>query len=280
MTDRKTGYTTSDAVAKYINERNHFGWRLRGERAVKFAEIKKGDFVLDLCCGPGMVTKVISEVVGLDGKVVGVDISDEFIKYARELCHEENTSFIVGGVEDLSMLVGDRKFDSVVLLASWFWIKNTEKLSTGVKNCLKPDGRFVISLSSDNLNDSKTREFYWTYRENLKETVSNISPSTDLSYFDNLPVMDNSFINGVVSQVAGCGFCLQSQNEVERQLTLEEKLFIYNNPARTEWVGEFPPGKRLQIIKQALRKTASEVGDSIVIKRHTYYLVFGLDESA
>lgn len=246
MKDRQTGYLIPEAVTNYIDERNRFGWRLRGERAVKFTKIKEGDSVLDLCCGPGMVTKVLSEAVGLKGKVLGIDISEDFIKYAKTFCGESNTFFITGNVENLNEHLGDQKFDSSVILASWFWIKNKEKLCGQVKNHLKPDGRFLVSISSDNLNDSKTRDFYWTYRDKLKDAVSEASPSKDLSYFNNLPVMNDSFIDGVISQVVGCGFFLQSQNEVERQLTLKDKLFTYNNPARTEWVGDFPPPQEIE----------------------------------
>ena len=92
--------------------------------------------------------------------------------------------------------------------------------------------------------------------------------------------MNNNFVGGVIAQVANCGFGFLSQHEVQRDLTLEDKLFTYNNPARTEWVGDFISNVRLMIIKRALDKTASEVGNSCVIKRHTYYLVFGLSGKA
>jgi len=277
MKDRKTGYIVPEAVTHYIDERNHFGWRLRGERAVKFAGIKEGDSVLDLCCGPGMVTKVISEAVGPDGKVVGIDISRDFIKYAKTFCGESNAFFITGNVENLNKHLRNQKFDSAIILASWFWIKNKERLCGQVKNYLKPDGRFLVNISSDNLSDPKTRDFYWTYRAKLKDVILETSPLTDLSYFDNLPVVDSNFVDGIVTLVNGCGFCLQSQNEVGRLLTLEDKLFTYNNPARTEWVGNYSPDIRLAIIRQALNETANEISGFGAIKRHTYYLLFGLN---
>lgn len=278
MKDRKAGYSVPDAVTNYINERNHFGWRLRGERAVRFANIKKGDSVLDLCCGPGMVTKVINETVGLDGKVVGVDTSKDFIDYAKRFCNRNNAFFIKGNVENLGRYLDYQKFDAAIILASWFWIKEKEKLCRQVKNHLKSDGKFLMSISSDNLDDLKTKEFYWAYRENLKNVILEMSPSTNLSYFENLPVVDSNFINETTTLVNGTGFYLWFQNEVGRVLTLEDKLFTYNNPARTEWVGDFSSDTRLSIIRRALSKTANKFEGPIIIKRHTFYLVFGLRE--
>ncbi len=276
MKAEQAGYADPQAVANYIEERERFGWRARGERAVRFAEIKNGNAVLDLCCGPGMVTKVIRETVGVQGRVVGIDSSPDFITYARTFCNEDNVSFIAGNVEDLPAHIGNQEFDAALLLASWLWINNKDLVCAHVRNCLTPEGKFVISLSSDNLDDAETNKFYWAYRDKLKESVLRVSPSTDISYFNKLPVMDARFTDGVISQLHDHGFSLQSRHEVERVLSLEDKLFTYNNPARTEWVGSFPPDVRLGIIRQALHNTGAEVGGSGVIKRHTHYLVFGL----
>lgn len=278
MKDFPSGYNVSEAVRGYIEERNHFGWRLRGERAVKFAQIKEGDSVLDLCCGPGMVAKVISETVGVGGKVVGIDMSQDFINYAKSFCDGNNTSFIADDIKNINMHLADQLFDSAIILASWFWIEDKVSLCEQVKDHLKPDGKFLISISSDNLNDNKTAEFYWKYRENLKNEVLKVSPSTNLSYFDKLPVVDRKFITETVALVNGHGFRLRSENEVERFLTAEDKLYTYNNPARTEWVGNFSPDQRLEIIRKAISNTVATIPNLSVIKRHTYYLTFGLGE--
>ena len=136
----KKAYKNPDAVTYYIKEREYFGWRPRGERAVKFAEIKPGDYVLDLCCGPGMVSKVIREFVGDKGKVIGIDISPKFIKYANQLCNYPNVSFFKGNVENFDTYTHAEKFDAIVLLASWYWIKNKDQLLKKIKlNCHSDD---------------------------------------------------------------------------------------------------------------------------------------------
>lgn len=278
MNHRNTGYKVPEAVASYIKERLHFGWRLRGERAVRYAEIKKGDFVLDLCSGPGMVAKVICETVGKNGKVVGIDISNHFVKYARNFCRKDNVSFIAGDIENLNRYIEkDIKFDACLILASWLWIQNKKKVCKQIRRHLKPDGRFVISLASDDLEEPKTKEFYWKYRENLKASILKRLPDTDLDYINKLPVIDGTYIEKVVSEITSCGYRLKSLNKPGRSFKLKDKLRWYDTHARTEWVGDFTPEKRLEIIKEAYLLTAKETNLKEV-RRCTYYLTFTPDK--
>lgn len=48
-----------------------------------FSEMKKGDTVLDIGCGAGLDLYMASQIVGPDGKVVGIDIAEEMVKKAR-----------------------------------------------------------------------------------------------------------------------------------------------------------------------------------------------------
>ena len=55
--------------------------------------------LLDLCCGNGLVTKVLAENVK---KVIGIDFSKELIKVAKEANHAENISYISQDVLEMS----------------------------------------------------------------------------------------------------------------------------------------------------------------------------------
>lgn len=270
------GYKTLSSVKSYIDERLHFGYELRGQRVIKFGGIKKGDSVLDLCCGAGMVSKTIRKTIGSSGKIVGIDISSDFINYAKQFCNYKNCSFMVGDVENLDKLLDKQKFDVVILLASWFWIKDMRGLCRQIKKHLNLGGKFIPSISSDNLDDETTKKFYWVFRDNLKKQVLKVSPGEDLSYFEKLPVIDRKFVNQAINLVSSCGFRLLSENEGGRDLDFKGKLYTYKTPARTEWVGNFPPQVRYKIIKNALNETKKVMGDSIMIKKHTYYLTFSI----
>ncbi|MEW6097475.1 MAG: class I SAM-dependent methyltransferase [bacterium] len=53
-------------------------------KIVDLAEIQKGERILDLCCGTGTLTKLISQRLNNSGMVIGIDYSDEMIELARE----------------------------------------------------------------------------------------------------------------------------------------------------------------------------------------------------
>ena len=63
-----------------------FGGEQRFRRGcLDFACIERGDKVLDLCCGSGVLTKLIAECLGYSGQVIGVDLSTSVLKEAKTL---------------------------------------------------------------------------------------------------------------------------------------------------------------------------------------------------
>src|SRR5690349_7214088 len=59
------------------------------------------DNVLDLGCGAGWLARLIVQQVP-EGRVVGVDISDEMIRRARRNHADlENAMFVIGGAEEI-----------------------------------------------------------------------------------------------------------------------------------------------------------------------------------
>lgn len=52
--------------------------------AIKKADIKPDDKVLDICCGTGMMTREIAKIVGEKGEVIGLDFSEKMLKIALE----------------------------------------------------------------------------------------------------------------------------------------------------------------------------------------------------
>lgn len=58
-------------------------------KAIKDSSLKKGDTVLVFCCGTGLDFSFILEKIGDEGKIAGVDFSDEMLLKAKEKIKNE-----------------------------------------------------------------------------------------------------------------------------------------------------------------------------------------------
>src|SRR5580692_4274081 len=59
----------------------HQGQRLR---AVQALGLRAGDSVIDIACGTGLNFPLIEKVIGPDGRIVGVDLTDAMLAQARD----------------------------------------------------------------------------------------------------------------------------------------------------------------------------------------------------
>ncbi|XP_046854889.1 carboxy-S-adenosyl-L-methionine synthase-like [Xenia sp. Carnegie-2017] len=66
-----------------------------GKKFIEIAGVQSGDKILDMGCGTGELTSFLAEIVGRDGKVVGVDPDIGRIQYAKQkhLSLHENLVF-------------------------------------------------------------------------------------------------------------------------------------------------------------------------------------------
>lgn len=78
----------------------HHRWR---EMGVMLAHVGPGSAALDVCCGTGDFAFALRRAVGPEGRVVGVDVSEEMLNVAREKCGRNQlyVEFLTGDVLDL-----------------------------------------------------------------------------------------------------------------------------------------------------------------------------------
>ena len=113
----------------------------------------KGARVLDLGCGTGRDVYALSQLVGPDGEVVGVDMTDEQLAIARQYqsYHTEqfgfdNVRFIKGYIEKLSELdLAPGSFDVIVSNCVINLSPNKSAVMQGIYDLLKPGGEFYFS---------------------------------------------------------------------------------------------------------------------------------------
>ncbi|HLV14399.1 MAG TPA: arsenite methyltransferase [Xanthomarina sp.] len=112
----------------------------------QFAQIKKGDTVIDLGSGAGNDCFVARHETGSEGKVIGIDFTPIMIQKARmnaEKLGFNNVEFREGDIDN--MPVSNDVADVVVSNCVLNLVPNKEKVISEIHRVLKPGGHFSIS---------------------------------------------------------------------------------------------------------------------------------------
>ena len=99
---------------------------------------KKGERILDLGCGTGVLSAEIAERAA---EVLGIDRSPEMVAQAQN-----RFPGLQFEVADATKLGFEDEFDAVFSNAVLHWIPEAEKVIEGVARALKPRGRFVAEF--------------------------------------------------------------------------------------------------------------------------------------
>ncbi len=112
----------------------------------EFAKMKSGDTVVDLGAGAGNDCFVARSVVGADGRVIGVDMTEVMVAKARANAAKlgfTNVEFRLGDIEQIP--IDANTADVVVSNCVMNLVPDKEKAFAETYRILKPGGHFSIS---------------------------------------------------------------------------------------------------------------------------------------
>lgn len=131
--------------------------------------IKRGDHVLDLCCGTGTLTALLAKLFYSDCEIVGVDLSSGQIAQAQKKNIYPNLEFKVMDANYLEF--PNEIFDIVIISAALHEMDKVQRLNvlSEIYRVLKREGYFLIF---DHHEPSKTflrvlYNFYLGFSEKL-----------------------------------------------------------------------------------------------------------------
>jgi SAM-dependent methyltransferase len=111
-----------------------------------YSEVRPGEVVLDLGSGAGIDLLIAAAKVGPEGRVIGVDMTDEMIARARQNAAEaglDNIEVRKGIIEELP--VEDGSVDWVISNCVINLSPEKEKVFAEIARVLKPGGRILVS---------------------------------------------------------------------------------------------------------------------------------------
>ena len=125
-------------------KRNDFTRRL-----LEQSGISKGMRVLDVGCATGEVSRLVSEIVGTEGEVVGIDTSQQMIELAQENNPGSNITYLQQDIYDLLEDLG--QFDAIVGRRVLMYLPDPQRALQLLIKHLKPNG-IIAFQESDAIN--------------------------------------------------------------------------------------------------------------------------------
>ncbi|MGV2830223.1 class I SAM-dependent methyltransferase [Myxosarcina sp. GI1(2024)] len=158
-----------------FNRRNSYDERTfyhyYGNRLVKLAPLKRGDRVLYLATGTGIVAVSVAEIVDREGYVLGVDISQGMLSKAQEKIEArqlKNIEFKEGDVEEFEFT--EKSFDGIFCSLALIYLTNISAVLQKCHRWLKSGGFMAFNAWSE-------KAFYPAilYRSILRKHGVNVS---------------------------------------------------------------------------------------------------------
>jgi len=182
---------------------------------VALANIREGEIVLDIGSGGGLDVFLASKKVGPEGKVIGLDMTEQMVEKARKNARKGNYSnveFKLGEAEDIP--VEDNSIDLVMSNCVINLVPNKEKAYREIYRILKPNGRFVIS---DLVTEKELDESIRNNPEKLVACIGGALTEKDYigaiknSGFENVKILEKSSM--VVSGVKVLSETIKGEKE-------------------------------------------------------------------
>ncbi len=118
------------------------------DRVVDAMQIREGMRVADIGAGTGYFLGRLSQATGARGRVLGIDIAPNMVRFMRERIDEEdlgNVSLRLALTDD--PLLEDASVDRILIVNTWHHIPDRTAYAAKLARSLKPDGRvFVVDF--------------------------------------------------------------------------------------------------------------------------------------
>ncbi len=122
----------------------HQVWSSEARRGWEIAGFRPGQTLLDLGCGPGFCTTELAYIVGHTGKVIGVDLSPNYVAALKQQAELHSLPIELRTCSFDEMEMQPNSLDGMFCRWALAWVPNPAEVLAKVQAALKPGGRMVI----------------------------------------------------------------------------------------------------------------------------------------
>jgi ubiquinone/menaquinone biosynthesis C-methylase UbiE len=132
-------------------------------RFVEFAGVSDGDSILDVGCGTGSLTGILSEFAGVQS-IVGVDLAEVYLESARQAIRDPRVAFKVGDATNLPF--ADNSFDRAFSMLVLQFVPDTKAAMNEMRRVVRSGG-MVAATVWDNFGGMPAQRLFWDAAANL-----------------------------------------------------------------------------------------------------------------
>lgn len=178
--------TYNSAADTYDDPSNSF-WAHFGRHTVERLDLRRGDNVLDVCCGSGASAIPAAAIVGEDGRVTGIDLAENLLDLARNksaALHLNNTTFQTGDLLDLPF--PDETFDAVVCVFGIFFVADMVAGIRELWRVVKPGGKLAITTWGPRFFEPASTAFWNSIQQVRADLYKGFNPWDRITEPDSL----------------------------------------------------------------------------------------------
>ena len=109
------------------------------EKQALWAGIQPGMRVLDLGCGPGITTFHLNKLIQPGGQIIGIDIAEQRIDYAKSKYSDKGIEYLVGDICEPLSDIGSFDFIWVRFVLEYY-LEGSFEIVKNINKILKPGG--------------------------------------------------------------------------------------------------------------------------------------------
>lgn len=135
-----------DLTVRLFDVFARFGFDISGWRreAISKLGLRPGNTVVDIGCGTGLNFPLLHQAVGKEGKIIGVDLSDEMLNQARQRAAANRWDNIQLVCIDASRFDFPASVDAILSTYALILVPNCGQVVVNACRALAPGGRLVV----------------------------------------------------------------------------------------------------------------------------------------